>query len=370
MKKPVPAESSGALEKARQALGALGAALMWALMCLALSPAISRAADAGKPRTMEIHTPSSRVTFINLLCSHIDLDAADYGIKLKNLESDNNPVTQLELLSTSLRRKAADSYVVRPTDGQDVRKLIDLIKPHGMPLIFIAYMPPEEIINRYENAWFAGASNVDTAKLLAKAVTDYISAHPDVDQNLNGQVDILLIRGPVDHQDDTARYRELKAALEAAHIKSRFVHEVRGEWYYERAFLYVNKLVEKGQFPDCDLVVAFNDDMALACIDALEQSEKYDSLPDVPIFSVDGTPEALLAVRRGALEATIRQNLERIAKAVLLIGSGQADMTDKSRLQALSDHRIEDRRVLIDPVIITHKNVAPYLKQDIPVPAR
>ena len=70
------------------------------------------------------------------------------------------------------------------------------------------------------------------------------------------------------------------------------------------------------EYNNIDLIISNNDDMALGAIDAIERANNISGIKAV---GIDGTKEALEAIKEGKLLGTIESDKKEYAKAVVEI---------------------------------------------------
>ena len=352
-----PQFSAGAAP-AGLSLSRAAARMTQTLTALTLGLLMSTTAAAEPASVVDVCVPAGRVTYINLLTEAIREGASAFGLKFVYHEAFDNAARQLEQVGAP--EALPTTYVVRPVDGLDPQRLVEQVRPKGSPIIIFSTAPEQKVIDSYDEAWFVGTSNAAAGRLYGKAITDYLKKHrSNYDINHSGRLEVLVLRGPRGNSNDEARYAGLKAALEHAGYDYTIVHEAYCDWLYEPAFHHVSKLLQDDRFKDADLVAAMNDEMALAVIDALEQSGRDPDLPRLPIFGADGLRDALFAIQSGELTATLMHDVATTTSMILSIAAGERDFDVLSRRAGI---KVDNRRVLLPPLLVTEQNVKQILK--------
>ena len=330
--------------------------LLCALSLGAFSLCPGGSISAAPPASLNIYVPSGQITFINELCNNLRIEAGNHSQSLEMHEAGNSGETQLQQLSMPL--EGSHARIVRAVDGLNPRTIVDMAQKNNETVIFVSTLVARSVIDSYENAWFVGANSRSVGNRLAENVIGYITGHSGSDLNGNGIIDIMVIHGPAGHVEERARYASLVKYLDQHGIPYRFVNEVTADWYYDRAYEHVSALIKADKYQEADLIVAMNDDMGLAVIDAVEQSGRANLLPKLPIFSVDGIHEALLAIRRGKLKATVKHNLPHTAATIFAIANGEHNLINLSRV---AGQKVESRVVFLSPQAVTANNVEDFL---------
>ena len=142
-------------------------------------------------------------------------------------------------------------------------------------------------------------------EMCGQIAVDYYLTHPDMDRNQDGTLQIILLKGPVGHQDAEYRTRYSLLALENAGIPVEVLAEDTAEW--ERDLAREKMAVELeiyGSRIEC--VICNNDQMALGAIDALRTAGYYQNGEILPVIGVDGLAGSTMdALEEGTLIGTV-----------------------------------------------------------------
>ncbi|MBO6258324.1 MAG: substrate-binding domain-containing protein [Succinivibrio sp.] len=230
--------------------------------------------------------------------------------------------------------------IVDPADGDDFG---NIISKKEATVIFVNRKPEGDFLKNYEKAWYVGCISEQAGKLQSEMIINHIKKNGFDDRNRNGVLDILLFRGPEDHQDAIARTKMIKEALDASGIKYKFTYDFMCAWSFEKAFSETMNIAEKGKLNDIDMVISNNDDMALGAMMAMDDyndfSEEYKK---PPIFGIDAIPSAVAAVRDGQMTGTIIQDYSKMADVTIAIAKGETDLKKLSKIAntVIKDHYI------------------------------
>ena len=131
--------------------------------------------------------------------------------------------------------------------------------------------------------------------------------------------------------------------LDAHSDKYKFVAEQTANFARDQG-LSVTESLLAGMTTPPDVIVAANDDMALGAIEAVKARGLADK---VQVIGFDALPEALAAVRDGALAGTVEQ-----------FPGGQSRKAMQIMVELLKDQKKpESDLVLLTPIMITKDNL-------------
>jgi ABC-type sugar transport system substrate-binding protein len=202
------------------------------------------------------------------------------------LEDIAGQASTLETLAHAM----AGCYVVNPINSTNlIEALADV--PDGTPIVNIDSPIDVEAARAVgvKIATYVGTDNVAAGRAGAGAMARF------VDEGATVAV-VTGIPGDVTSRDRTQGFRD--------GVGGRFAigPTVPADFDRERAMLAAAELLRK--HPDIQGLFAVNDEMALGIADAVRAAGRRG---DVAVIGVDGIREALAAIRRGAMSATVAQ---------------------------------------------------------------
>lgn len=195
--------------------------------------------------------------------------------------------------NTLIRRaidEGADAIALSAVHPTRVNAAVAEINAAGLPLAGF-------ISRTTQGRWdtFVGSDDVE----LGSALAQYLFAH------MAGKGDVIVIEASADSSTSVDRARGFRAAAEKF-PGIRVVGRCYGAYQYEPARVAMAKLLETT--PHIDAVLAANDVMALGAIDALRAANRT-----AIVVGVNAIPEAVAAVKNGALLATANFNAMNLA---------------------------------------------------------
>jgi ribose transport system substrate-binding protein len=207
--------------------------------------------------------------------------AADYGadvvVQAATSESDQNE--QLSITQT-LVAQGFDAYVVAPQSTSNLTPALDQMKAANAPIVNVDDA-------RVPATVYVGPPHQDDG---TQAAETFAGLFPD-----GGQV--AQIEGQAGSSAAILRIKGFKEGVDAAG-NLELVASVPADWDANKAFAATQQLIQ--QYPDLKGIYANNDTMAIGVAKAVEESGK-----DIKVIGTDGVPEAVDAVRKGTMYATV-----------------------------------------------------------------
>ena len=186
--------------------------------------------------------------------------------------------------------EGADAIALSAVHPTRINAAVAEINAAGLPLSGF-------ISRTTEGAWdcFAGSDDVELGATLAQ----YLFTH------MGGKGDVVVIEASADSSTSVDRARGFRATAEKF-PGIRIVGRCYGTYQYEPARAAMATLLETT--PHVDAVLAANDVMALGAIDALRAVNR-----SAVVVGINAIPEAITAVKSGALLATANFNAMNLA---------------------------------------------------------
>ena len=251
-----------------------------------------------------------------------------------------------------------DVLCVNLVDRTDATVIIDKAMASDTPVIFFNREPVEEDLTRWDKLYYVGAIARQSGELQAKIIIDALS-DPEklekIDVNKNGTIQYVMLEGEAGHQDTLVRTNVCTSELVDAGFSLEKLGDEYANWDRDQAKTKMGELIDRYPF-QIEMVIANDDDMALGALDALEEK---DYPLDPFVVGINGTEEALEAIRTMKLDGSVFND-----------SKGQADMIMEMAYALGSGEEIPksveltfDKYVFRPYSIITYDNVQKYLKQ-------
>lgn len=206
-------------------------------------------------------------------------------------DAKNDAQTQYKQAEELILKYRVKTLIIVPEDSEKAKRIVDLAKKHGVKVI--AY---DRLILNCDLDLFIGNDVINIGEQIAKAATSSVSSGNYVIIG-GGRVDenSRLIRIGVDNiLEEKNRFGEIKIIFD----------EYTKNWKREEAYNIMQKLIKSNK--KIDAILAFNDNLALGAIDAIEESNSpiYD-LNKIFIVGQDATVEGCRSIVQGKLDRTI-----------------------------------------------------------------
>ncbi len=215
--------------------------------------------------------------------------AARMGVTIDHSapETPDSPTEQCALVDAAIARRP-DAIVLLPAHATAVNEAIARINAAGIPLVLFVSEPTA-------GQWlgFVGSDDTRMAADLADAVL----------RRLPADAKVAFIDGHPGSITTPQRRRGFELAL-ARYPGMRLVEAASG--FYQHAPGREAALGLLARHADLDALLVANDLMAMGALEALASTGRA-----LPMASINGTPDAIAAVRAGRLVATASFNTHR-----------------------------------------------------------
>ena len=252
-----------------------------------------------------------------------------------------------------------DVLCVNLVDRTDATVIIDKAMASDTPVIFFNREPVEEDLSRWDKLYYVGAIARQSGELQAKIIIDALSdpeKFKNIDVNGNGTIQYVILEGEAGHQDSLVRTNVCTTELIDAGFSLEKLGDEYANWDRDQARTKMCELIDRYPF-QIEMVIANNDDMALGAIDAIEEK---DYTLDPFVVGINGTEEALEAIRTMKLDGSVYSDSE-----------GQGEMIMEMAYALGRDEPFPpsveltfDKYVFRPYSIITYDNVQKYLSSN------
>ena len=252
-----------------------------------------------------------------------------------------------------------DVLCVNLVDRTDATVIIDKAMESDTPVIFFNREPVEEDLLRWDKLYYVGAIARQSGELQAKIIIDALSdpeKFSKIDVNKNGTIQYVILEGEAGHQDTLVRTNVCTSELMEAGFSLEKLGDEYANWDRDQAGTKMREFIDRYPF-QIEMVIANNDDMALGAIDAIEER---DYPLDPFVVGINGTEEALEAIRTMKLDGSVyndaKGQAEMIMEMAYALGRGET-IPENVELTF-------DKYVFTPYSIITYDNVQKYLNRD------
>jgi methyl-galactoside transport system substrate-binding protein len=281
------------------------------------------------------------------------LAAATGKAKVDMVDSQNSQANQNDKVDLFITKKMK-ALAINPVDRAAAGVILGKAKAAKIPVVFFNREPFKDDLAKYDKAYYVGAIAEQSGTMEGELVVEYWKAHPEADQNKDGVMQYVMLKGEPGHQDAELRTKFSIKAVTDAGLKVEKVAEDTGMWDRVKgqekmaAFLAAHKNVE--------VVFANNDDMALGAIEALKAAGYFKDGKYMPVVGVDATAPALAALKDGTLLGTVLNDAKNQGKATFNLAYALAE--GKQPTDETIGYKITDGRYVWVPYAkITKSNM-------------
>jgi methyl-galactoside transport system substrate-binding protein len=217
-----------------------------------------------------------------------------------------------------LIERGMDGIIVNMVDAQAAGGVVDKIKNKGVPVVFFNREPDLNTLKTYDKAVFVGTNAADAGRMQGDIIKKLWDENPAYDINKDGKFQYVMFKGEPDNPEAIARTEfSVKQAEENGVKMDQIGQTFVCNWDTALAQQAMESALAANE-GKIELVVANNDGMAMGAIAALsnigynvEGSSKF-----IPVIGVDATDQAVDAIGRGIMSATVKQDGEAMGNAV------------------------------------------------------
>jgi len=311
------------------------AALAIATLCLVLTACATSGGAGGESLTVGFINPTLTNPYFVGLQKGAQEGAKQYGFKLIKTNSNEDIGTQYNQLIDMVNRQV-DAIVVSPIDTKGLVPAIKRANSAGIPVFTVD--------RGTAGGKIASKVLIDNAKAGEKAANIIIGELKQRYGSPEGNVvDLQGLSGT-----DVANEREAgfqKALKKYPNIE--VVANQAADFDQEKALNITKNILQAN--PNVDAVFAANDDMAVGAERAIGSAGLFapiGSKDHIVVVGIDGSPQALSAIRSGKQDATVSQNPIREAK---------------KSFELVNEKLVKDKSIphttILPTMVITKKNI-------------
>jgi ABC-type sugar transport system substrate-binding protein len=215
----------------------------------------------------------------------------DFGVQVRLVTSGVRGGTdaeyvepQIRLVADLIARGQLDGLVIAPFDSDRLAPVVEKAVAAGIPTVAL-----DTPINSDRVLTFVAFNNCAAGQLMGGWVV----------KQLNGRGKALILDGPQNEQNATDRRKGFLAGLKTGNID--ILNTRSADWEIEPARQITAGWLAK--YPDVNVILAANDNMALGAARAAQAAQR----PGLLITGFDATDAARAAIQTGAIAATVDQ---------------------------------------------------------------
>jgi len=211
------------------------------------------------------------------------------AIQFEDAQSDIG--RQLNQVENFIAQKV-DAIIVNPVDTDATPRMTRLVTRAGIPLVYVNRMPGDKQLPA--GVAFVGSDEIQSGTLQMLEVC----------RLLQGKGDIVVMMGDLTNQSTRQRTADVDEVIKRPQCAGiRVLARQAANWKRTEGADLMTNWLSAGLRPQA--VVSNDDEMAIGAIQSLKQARL---LASTVVAGIDGTADALAAMKAGELKVTVFQN--------------------------------------------------------------
>ncbi|SFD10328.1 sugar ABC transporter substrate-binding protein [Spirosoma endophyticum] len=233
--------------------------------------------------------------FIVNVHDEMEKKAQELGVELITVDAERSALKQIEQVESFIAQKV-DVIIMNPCEVEASSPAIAKALAAKIPIINV------NSETSTKPSAFVGSDDVESAKIALKFIAE----------KLNGKGNILMMQGYMGQAAQIKREQGAKEILKD-YPGLKIIAQQTAEWDRAKAMSLMENWIQS-YGSQVNAVFAQNDEMGLGAVKALTAAGLKNK---VIVVSIDAIPDALQAVKKGELDATVFQNAQQQgAKAI------------------------------------------------------
>ncbi|GAB3492463.1 sugar ABC transporter substrate-binding protein [Spirosoma knui] len=284
--------------------------------------------DGGKKLVVGATMLSMQNEFIVNVNDEMTKKAEEAGVELISVDAERSALKQVEQVESFIAQKV-DAIIMNPCEVEASSPAVAKALAAKIPIINV------NSETSTKPSAFVGSDDVESARIAMKYIAD----------KLGGKGNIVMMHGYMGQAAQIKREQGARDVLKQ-YPGLKLIASQTAEWDRAKAMdLMENWIQSYGSA--INAVFAHNDEMGMGAVKALSDAGLKNK---VIVVSIDAIPDALQAVQKGTLDATVFQNAEqqgaKAIEAAVKLAKGQSYA----------------KETLIPFQLVTKENVAKFIK--------
>ena len=224
--------------------------------------------------------------FIVNISDEMEKKAGELGVELILVDAERSALKQVEQVESFIAQ-GVDAIVLNPCEVEASSTAVQKALAAQIPIINV------NSATRTSPTAFVGSDDAESGRIAMKHIAE----------KMKGKGNLFVIHGYMGQAAQIQRDKGAKEILQA-YPDIKLVAEQTGEWDRSKAMSLTENWIQ-AYGNKIDAVFAHNDEMGLGAVKALENAQLSDK---VIVVSIDAISDAVQAVKKGRLDATVFQN--------------------------------------------------------------
>jgi len=288
----------------------------------------SRKDGSGKRIVIGSTMLSMQNEFVVNVSDEMEAKAKELGVELITVDAERSALKQVEQVESFIAQ-GVDAIVMNPCEVEASSPAVKLAINAKIPIINV-----NSETSTIPTA-FVGSDDTESARIAMNYIV----------KKLNGKGNVIMMHGYMGQAAQIKRDKGAKEILKA-NPDLKLLAEQSGEWDRAKAMSLTENWIQS-YGTQINAIFAQNDEMGMGVVKALEAAGLKSK---IIVVSIDAIPDALQAVKKGTLDATVYQNAkEQGGKAI------------ETAVKAAKGENFE-KEVLIPFQLVTKENLGEFLK--------
>jgi inositol transport system substrate-binding protein len=266
--------------------------------------------------------------FIVNISDEMQKKAEELGAELIIVDAERSPLKQIEQIESFIAQKV-DVIILNPCEYEASSPAVTKALAANIPIVNV------NSATKVQPTAFVGSNDIESGRIAMKFIAE----------KLGGKGNIVMIQGLNGQAAQIQREQGAKEILEEF-PGLKMIAQQTADWDRSKSMdLMQNWIQSYGT--KINAVFAHNDEMGLGAVKALQDAGLKDK---VIVVSIDAIADALQAVKRGDLDATVFQDAKKQ-------GAGAIETAVK-----IAQGQKAEKELLIPFKLLTKADVEPYLR--------
>jgi inositol transport system substrate-binding protein len=266
--------------------------------------------------------------FVVSVSDEMEKKAKESGVRLITVDAERSALKQVEQIESFIAQ-GVDAIILNPCEVEASSPAVKKALAANIPIINVNSETSEQ------PTAFIGSDDVESGRIAMRYIVD----------KTGGKGKVIMIHGYMGQAAQIQRAEGAKEIL-ASTPGLELIAEQSGQWDRAKSMSLMENWIQS-YGSQISAVFAQNDEMAMGAVKALTEAGLKDK---VIVVGIDAIPDALQAVKKGTLDATVFQNARE--------QGSQAVATALSIIQG----QPYEQKVMIPFELLTPENVENYLK--------
>jgi len=266
--------------------------------------------------------------FVVSVSDEMEKKAKESGVRLIMVDAERSALKQVEQIESFIAQ-GVDAIILNPCEYEASSPAVKKALAAQIPIINVNSETSEK------PTAFIGSDDVESGRIAMRYIAE----------KTGGKGKVIMIHGYMGQAAQIQRAEGAKEILGST-PGLELIAEQSGQWDRAKSMSLMENWIQS-YGSQISAVFAQNDEMAMGAMKALTEAGLKDK---VIVVGIDAIPDALQAVKKGTLDATVFQNARE--------QGGQAVATALSIIQG----KPYEEKVMIPFELVTAGNVENYLK--------